>query len=55
MTSATGLQNSSRADDTSLLRKENIKAKVAYEWKTIFKNLSRMDPAKSGIVTKPVF
>ncbi len=41
--SSTGLQNSARPDDHSQLRKENIKAKVAYEWKHIYKNLTKED------------
>ena len=50
ITSTTGLQNSARAGDISSLRKDHIKAKVAYEWKSIFKALTRADPQQSGQV-----
>lgn len=43
VTSTTGLQNSARVEDISMLRKENIKAKVAYEWKQIYKHLTQFD------------
>ena len=35
--------------------KEYIKAKVAYEWKTIFKNLTRKDFLGLGSVTQEDF
>lgn len=55
ITSSTGLQNSARVNDISKLRKDHIKAKVAYEWKQIFKNLTRYDPSQSGKVSANQF
>lgn len=43
MTNTTGLMNSNLPDDMNKLKKDSIKAKVGYEWKTIYKYLSRVD------------
>ena len=35
--------------------KDNIKAKVAYEWKKIYKNLAKEDEINSGCVSRAQF
>ena len=35
--------------------KDNIKAKVAYEWKKIYKNLAKDDEINSGCVSRAQF
>ena len=35
--------------------KDNIKAKVAYEWKKIYKNLARAEAANNGCVSQAQF
>jgi len=42
----------SKNDESSKLKKENIKAKVGHEWKQIFKNLTKFDTHQNGTVTK---
>ena len=53
--STTGLMNSTRAADQSQLRKDNIKARVGYEWKNIYKNLTRADVPQIGAVSRAHF
>ena len=55
--SSTGLQNSttSNLDYVNQKNRDNIKAKVAYEWKSIFKNLVKVDTENTGSVTKEQF
>jgi len=53
--SVTGLQNLTRADDLQTLKKENIKAKVAYEWKRIYRQLVKMDSDQKGVVDRSQF
>lgn len=43
---------STKADEANRLRRENIKAKVGYEWKQIFKYLNKFDVNQTGTVTK---
>lgn len=42
-------------EDINKLRKDSIKAKVGYEWKAIYKYLSRMDIDQLGTVNKQEF
>jgi len=51
----TGLQNSARNFDLKQVSKDNVKAKVGYEWKKIYKHLTRADEHNTGAVTKQQF
>lgn len=42
-------------NQTGKQKKENIKSKVGYEWKSIYKALSRLDQSRSGSVSKNAF
>ena len=44
--------STSKGDETSKLKKENIKARVAYEWKQIFKTLNKFDSDQTGLASK---
>ena len=53
--SNTGLMNSTRNDNISVIHKDQVKAKVGYEWKRIFKGLLKADKNSSGAVSKEQF
>ena len=44
--------STSKGDETTKLKKENIKARVAYEWKQIFKTLNKFDSDQTGLASK---
>ena len=44
-----------KTDEATKVKKEKIKARVAYEWKQIYKNLTKLDPSQRGTVTRGQF
>ena len=56
-TSMSQTQQSYRTDnnDANRVKKENIKARVAYEWKQIYRNLNKFDTDQTGLASKAQF
>ena len=47
--------STAKTEDTNKVKKENIKARVAYEWKQIFKTLNKFDTDQTGLASKAQF
>jgi len=51
-TNQPSIASTARGDEANKIKKENIKAKVAYEWKSIFRYLTKFDSDETGTCSK---